>query len=295
MFLNLLQLTLFLLSKKTPTTKPTVPSAAKKVTPQSTNTKKTASVPGTNNQKKAPANTNSTDLNTTQPTQTKLPAPKAKPTPAMAAVARKMANRPSAGAIMKKPSTVNVNALPSMKTGKTTTSTPTPQKSPQVSNKRPLSSIKISRPNSLPKPMGGGAKRPYTQRISHISEVDDYDYDDDFIDNTEDSTAPQLDLSNYLKGLGFYKGPTSLQTYRNLDPQYDPTEIEVFEDDDEDCVEVNSFTDHIAMDAKTVKRAIEEDKREREEEKRQIREGSNNKKRTSSTPAPNTSKKKRTA
>lgn len=132
-------------------------------------------------------------------------------------------------------------------------------------------------------------------RLSHYSDPeDDYDYDDDFIDNTPDSTT--VDLGAFLKNLGFSRGPTSLATYRGLDPHYDPKDMEGFEDDGDDCVEVNSFTDHIAMDAKTTKTAIEEDKREREEEKRLLREEANSKKkRTTSTPsAGNLNKKKKT-
>jgi hypothetical protein len=256
------------------------------------NTKKT---PPLSNQKKPPAGPNSTDPKT-EPTPSKAP-PKPKTTPAMAAVARKMATKPAAGAIMKKPSAPKLQALPSMKTGKptpTTGPTTTAQKSPNpVAMKRSLPT-KNTRPKSLPKPMGGGAKRPFSQRSSNFSEVDDYDYEDDFIDNTEDNKAP-INLSSYLKELGFYKGPTSLQTYRVLDPHYDPAEMEHMEDDGDDCVEVNSFTDLLAMDAKTAKSAIEEDKREREEEKRQLREEVNKRKRTTSTPTPNTSKKKKTS
>jgi len=130
---------------------------------------------------------------------------------------------------------------------------------------------------------------------------DDYDYEDDFIDNTEDASNTPLNLNPLLKQLGYFKGPTSIATYKGLDPQYNPAEMEGFEDDGDDCVEVNSFTDHIAMDAKTVKRAIEEDKREREEEKKQMFKESNlnTKKRSNSTPQlpntnMNTNKKKKT-
>jgi len=277
-----------------------ISSASMKDVTQSAASKKTGPLP---NQKKAPnSNSTSTDPNTTQPTQTKPP-PKAKPTPAMAALARKMATKPTAGAIMKKTSSAsNITALPSMKTNVVAKTTATAQKSPNTVSqnfKRTLSSAtqNTRRPASLPKPMGGGAKRPFRPRISNFSEVDDYDYDDDFIDNTEDNNTP-LNLTDYLKNLGFYKGPTSLQTYKKLDPHYDPAEMEGLEDDGDECVEVNSFSDMIAMESKTVKKAIEEDKREREEEKRLIKEETK-RKRTASTPASNTnnntSKKKKTA
>jgi len=152
-----------------------------------------------------------------------------------------------------------------------------------------------AKPRSTPlRPQGGGAKRKVSVPKA-IYEDDDYDLDDDFIDNTPDSSGtPNLDLNSYLKNLGFFSGPTSLATYRGLDPHYDPKDMEGFEDDGDDCVEVNSFTDHIAMDAKTIKSAIEEDKREREVEKRMNREEAAKKKRSNTTNTGNINKKKKT-
>jgi hypothetical protein len=194
-----------------------------------------------------------------------------------------MAMKPTAGAIMKKPtssSSSQITGLPSLKaTSKPPTAKPS-QKSPNsVSVPR---TPKTFRPAvSVTKPTRGGAMRPYSQRISNYSVdmEDDYDYDDDFIDNTEDSNSAVLNIQDYLKTtLGFYKGPTSIQTYRKLDPHYNPNEVDGLEDLGDDIVEVNSFSQLMAMESETTKRAIEEDKREREEEKRQLREEANKRK-----------------
>jgi len=102
-----------------------------------------------------------------------------------------------------------------------------------------------------------------------------------------------------IRGLGFSRGPTSIEVYRKLDPAYDPDhpEMNPFIDDAGEG-DVNSFMDHIAMDAKTAKKAIEEDKKEREEEKRLQREetlkkqeGKKTKKENTSTQKPTTSTK----
>jgi len=92
-------------------------------------------------------------------------------------------------------------------------------------------------------------------------------------------------VSEVIKQMGFSRGPTGIEVYRKLDPEYDPDHPEIsnaFDDDDDGCTEENSFVAHCAMDARTTKKAIEEDRKEREEEKRQQREAALKKKGKSS-------------
>jgi hypothetical protein len=238
----------------------------------------------------------------------------------MAAVAKKVASKPIAPAIMKKP-TANGRTVQKSPSG------PTAQKSPATTNGARVPGVAQKSPNlqtvksaiskaSTPKPntskapitkasrtaslpsssRTGGVKRanPYLRR----EEDNEYDLDDDFIDNDTDDGNTPLNIQGFVKGLNFYRGPTSLEEYRKLDPEnFNREEYKDFADVGDDCMEVSSFADHIAMDAKTAKRAIEEDKREREEEKKEKKreQAAQKRKRAVSTEAKTTTKKKKTA
>jgi len=133
----------------------------------------------------------------------------------------------------------------------------------------------------LPDP-GNGAPNAKRQRVD-----DEYDYEDGFIDDSDFGTDDNVYrsgavVSEFIRGLNFSRGPTSIEDYRKLDPKYDPEHPEMhhqsgLDDDDDGCMEVNSFMDHIEMDAKTAKKAIEEDKKEREDEKKQQLQDANKK------------------
>lgn len=49
-----------------------------------------------------------------------------------------------------------------------------------------------------------------------IPDSQGYDLDDDFIDNSDGGNFNTACMSDFLKGLGLYKGPTSIHTYRSL-------------------------------------------------------------------------------
>uniref|UniRef100_A0A6B2LDW9 Uncharacterized protein n=1 Tax=Arcella intermedia TaxID=1963864 RepID=A0A6B2LDW9_9EUKA len=175
-----------------------------------------------------------------------------------------------------------VTAKPGTTTNKfakpTTTTRPLPSKAPSLSSK-PTIKTPIP-PKTAPKTQTGAQSSSLKRKLSTPTVPlakkqkrdieDDYDYDDGFV--VKEDKNDYLPLGDLLRKLGYTRGPTNVDVYRKLDPHYDPSSLagqHMLDDDDDECMEVTSFIDHCEMDAKTAKRAIEEDKKEREEEKRQ--------------------------